>query len=268
MRALEEWLKLYVHPTGVRLFVARETEKAALELGDAEVARWAAEVVAAETITQQLELEWSGQKGQNPNAREDARETDKQLDAALSALYSSLKLSFERLPKDHPHQLKAATILQDVFPMGIQPVTTMVFEQEHSAIDAIIHRLQNKHTLDITALGATVFLEQLVECHTKYGIALSILNQKKLSYDHVKATRAASNRLYIRLILRILARYSEDDHATNTARHKLLKTIEDQEARIAMRNRRHSRKKASPDNSDNNNDPSPNGTSVPTSNDS
>src|SRR5690606_3419025 len=28
-RSVEEWLKMYVHPTGIRLFAARETEKAA-----------------------------------------------------------------------------------------------------------------------------------------------------------------------------------------------------------------------------------------------
>lgn len=234
MRSVEEWLKMYVHPTGIRLFAARETEKAAHALGDAEVAAWAADVVAADTHAQQLELEWLGKKDKNTKVRERAMEVDNQVDRALGGLYNHFTGLRDRLPPGHVHQKMAAALIKDVFPKGVYPITTMPFEQEHSAIDGILEKLANHFAADITTLGATIFFDHLLETHTEYGEVLSILNSEPLTFAAVKAARLTGQRLYSGLVVRILAKYFDDE----VTRNKLLKTIEDQEERIGARNKR------------------------------
>ncbi len=243
MRSVEEWLKMYVHPTGVRLFAARETEKFARALGDAEVAAWAAEAVAADTLTQKLELEWLGKKDVDTNVRDRAMLVDNQVDSALGALYNHFLALRNRLPATNPQQQAAANLIKHVFPKGVRPITTMPFEQEHSAIDSILEQLTTHFAADITALGATIFFDHLVETQAEYTEVLSLLNSEPLVFNEVKVARERGKLLYAGLVLRILAKYFDDEDVRN----KLLKTIEDQEARIGARNKRrysHTSKKA------------------------
>lgn len=234
MRSVEEWMKMYVHPTGIRLFAARETHKAALAIGDATVAGWAQEVIDADTHAQQLELEWLGKKDQNTKVRERAMEVDNQADRALGGLHNHFLSVRDRLAPTNPKRQMAEALLKDVFPKGVYPITVMPFEQEHSAIDGILIKLDQKYAADIVTLGATIFVDNLAEVHTEYGEVLSILHAEPLAFDTVKAARLVGQHLYAGLVVRIIARYFDDPDT----RYQLLKTIEDQEERIAARNRR------------------------------
>lgn len=234
MRSVEEWMKMYVHPTGIRLFAARETLKAAQNIGDNVVAGWAQEVIDADTHAQQLELEWLGKKDKNTKVRERAMDVDNQVDRALGALYNHFLSARDRLAPTNPRRKLAEVIIKDVFPKGVYPITVMPFEEEHSAVGGILTQLNQKYPAEIVTLGATIFVENLAEVHTEYGEVLSILNAEPLAFDTVKAARLVGQHLYAGLVVRIIARYFDDEDT----RYQLLKTIEDQEERIAERNRR------------------------------
>lgn len=102
-----------------------------------------------------------------------ARAADVRIDRAHGAVQSRL-LSYEILSPDHPGRVRASELLERLYPTGLG-FLTLPWPEEHAESERRVQIIEEEELReDLDRLVGEVFVEELLDAHAAYGVALGI----------------------------------------------------------------------------------------------
>jgi hypothetical protein len=175
-----------------------------------------------------IRFDWDNRKKMEPLRRKGAVESDARVDRAISAIFDTAAAYKDFDPSSRYYKL-AVELIEDVFPDGVWPITSVRYELEHIKVNELLERLRGPLAAHVDELNLGLFVDRAERLNDEYGGNLSSLNNQAVDYDDVEAAEHAAIEAYFEVVLVIWAAYI-DDRAT---RARLLAPVEEQNKRIA-----------------------------------
>lgn len=194
-------------------YVARQVrEKLVQEGAPQEIVDRTDECEETATSAQRAQYDWRQKKKAEPRRENRASKIDAKLDQSVSSLFKGLKTQLDLPPDSTRHQL-AREVIDDLFPEGVYPITSLRYEDEHGAVQVMLNRLDAKYSQHISQLGLDEHVALVTDLNDKYGEVLTHTDDSHLTYADVRAARKEANARYRELLVVILAEYVDDDEA-------------------------------------------------------
>lgn len=219
-------LGYYQGSIGSRQFALQKTREIAKKFGNTRLVKKIDDALAAFATAASLELKYLMWKKSNQHARHDAARLDVDLDNAVANLYAFFRLSANRRT-DSPEKALAQAVLDDVFRRGINPITSSLYEEEHSLVNTLVAELKQRHPDARDRLHARPLVEDVVTVNGQFGKALDVLDRETVTYPDVQAQVAKAEHLFNDVTFIVFGDYCDDEDK----RAALLQAIEDQDAR-------------------------------------
>lgn len=245
MYNLGSWINVYRLPSGRRIYAHRAVLKVASERGLTGLVGHLDSAVAHDLKTRELEHEWA--KAKNRTLGPKAFQLDVDLDRALASLFSILD-AFAGSPVGVAFKQPGQKLRDELFPGGVAAVTQLAFEQELTAVEQLLAKMNGPLAGLITELALAGHRDTIQALHNE--LAKEVLAEKPaaVTFDQVRAADERGQELLLETIARVLGSYpssSADDTATRAA---LLAPISDQSADVRRsRQRRRQPSDVNPD---------------------
>ncbi|MFO0592172.1 MAG: DUF6261 family protein [Polyangiaceae bacterium] len=135
---------------------------------------------------------------------------------------------------DAEHRRQIGALLTTIFPTGVVDVINLAYVEEIGAIDRILGVLKNKKNAAlVTELGLNRKVNELAKVAVEYHAALKSEREKEtVSWEQVRAARAAGNDLLLQAVVIILAKHRSSSEEDTAARQELLAPILEQHEAI------------------------------------
>lgn len=248
--SLSALLNLYVFPTGRRLFALRRVGELAQKANAPELAAHCIAALSHDRKCLALEQKWSGivaaRRGKGAPAPckaipMDASAIDPLVDATLTAIRDNAQKQTAGALPDDPIHAVVAGFLKEIYPGGVQAVTSLPYVEELAAVDHILARLdENELSETVKDLGLSRLVKRLATLNEQYRTALASPTPETLAFGEVKAARAAGQEHLLQAVAIILGKHHKSTPADLAARADLLGPILEQNDAIGalMRSRR------------------------------
>ena len=183
----------------------------------------------------QLRYDWQQHNRRDPLARKGAKELDGRIDRTISSLMNGAK-AYTILEGDTEERELAEEFIEQLFSGGVAPITHSTYTEQHADVDALLDRLRNDYATHVQKLNLEMHVDQLEELNEEFGRRLSP-QEETIAYDEVEAAYVEAEDAFHRLLLEIMAEFSED---LATANRVLAPVFEQSE-----RTRRHLQRRGS-----------------------
>ncbi|MBA2663543.1 MAG: hypothetical protein H0U74_14740 [Bradymonadaceae bacterium] len=202
-------------------------------IDDWSLAERVADAFGLVTVASEKRFAWRNRQRVQPLRREGAVQADNDLDHSISGFNDQL-LSFEKLPVGHPLRLCARELRLAVLPLGVFPITSLPFEEQHAATNVLLGKLASEFVDQVQTLNLGPFVENIAMRNQVYGESLSSLGQPGVTYDQVQIAYRAALDGFFTVVLTIWHNHLHDPEA----RASLLAPINEQNLRISRHYRR------------------------------
>jgi tetratricopeptide (TPR) repeat protein len=202
---------LYDLTPSARLHVVRKVLDVLDEVGaeDALVARAeACAQICARAMNRTYD--WRQRKSLAAQSKSTSTELDARLDRALSNTLKFLEVAGD-LPEGHPQQGAAAKVIEDLFPEGVFPITSLPYEDQLGAVEIVLQRLDEDYQDEVELLHMGPHVERLQQAFDAFEEALTYLDGNPLTYDMVLAARTEAAEAYHKLVASLLVAYIDND---------------------------------------------------------
>jgi hypothetical protein len=227
--ALSSLINLYAFSTGRRLFALRQVHKLAKQMSLADLEAHTAAAIKHDHKTHEIELKWSALQHAPQAATADPGKTkriDAQVDRALTAIRDTAQAQIagaEDDDKELAGQIEA--VLKDLFPAGLQAVTTLPYVDELNAVDAIVGKLQGTYAALAGEIGLGRLVKRLAKLAAEYRAAQEASAPSGPRFDDVRAARAEGQERLLQAVAMILGAYPKSSKEHLAARGALLDPI-------------------------------------------
>lgn len=241
--SLSAIFKLYVFPTGRRLFALAQLMSRAKDRDFPELVKHCSGALAHDRGCLALERRWAGlvaeSKGKAPTVPVaddglDATQIDPLVDNTLTAIRDHAISQTAGASPDDPIHATVSGLLREIYPTGVQNVTSLAFVLELAAVDDILAKLQGKELAPVVKeLGLGRLVKRLAELAERYRAALAAPAPETLEFGNVRAARAKGQDLLLEAIALVLGRHHSSSPDDVAGRADLLGPILEQNAEIA-----------------------------------
>lgn len=176
-----------------------------------------------------LQYQWMSHQRLEPLRRQGVMTADNVVDRSVTALYDNVD-SMRRLSPSNPRHQDASALLDALMPLGPGVITGQKFEEEHSAVNVLLRRLDNDFQPLVQRLGLEPFVEELREANQTYARELSSLNNAGVPHSQVNAAFEVAKNDFFAVILTIWAVYLDDQELRN----KILAPVHEQHERLRI----------------------------------
>jgi hypothetical protein len=217
--------------TGRRLFALKKC----LEVAQSGVFPGAVPLIEAaiahDTLTTTLEAAWDRSRHVS-QARGSSMQLDNQIDGLLGFIYSKLSGNIPLFEPDDPLVTASARIIDQLFPEGVHPITTLPFEEQLVKNQTIIDRLNGDLGDAVATTHIGPYVARLESLNDQFRAQLDQSQTQEITYEEVEAARDRGN-LYVRQIAAVvLGNFHQDTEEAAGERQALLKPFLDQAERI------------------------------------
>ena len=222
--SLRSWINLYSFSTGRRLFAFQQVKVLAEEVGFAALAAHLVTAIAHDRTTHVLDRQWDARKAA-PTDGGAVRTIDIDLDRALTGIRDTGVAQQNGLPAGHPTAIAIGEMLIDLFPAGVQVITTAAFIDELAEADRIVEALQGQYAALVAQIGLGLLTARLAELAVTYRQALEKAPPTGLDYGTVRAQREQGQEHLLQAAVMILGKYWGSTAEVVSLRGKLLAPI-------------------------------------------
>jgi hypothetical protein len=223
--ALGSLLNFYSFSTGRRIFALQQVQKIASDTGFKELDAHITPALKHDAKTREIELQWSRIPVAAPRGQAETQRVDALTDRTLTAIRDTAMAQATSADPDDPIGTTVDTFLQEIFPLGVQDVTKMLYVDELSAVDAIVVKLKGKLAPQVVELGLSRLADRLAKLAVEYRAAMEAPESEALSFGTVRAARAQGQEYLLQAVALILGRYYRNTKADVAARQSLLSPI-------------------------------------------
>lgn len=233
---LASFIQLTLFPTGRRLFVLRRLSELAAAKSFSALADLVTQALAHDEQTYDLELRWKSRRAASrpaAKATSELRALDAQVDRTLTAFRDAADaLTRSAQPDESELVDKVDTLLADLFPAGVQAVTSLSYPEEATAVAAIVKKLNTQATATVVAdLGLKRHADRITGLASKYEAALKNATTE-MDFGTLRAARAVGQGYLLQIIALVLGAHHKPDGDDAAARATFLAPIVKQEEAI------------------------------------
>lgn len=185
---------------------------------------------AIELTSEAAEAEYVYQRDRDDSrsARRGAVETDNKLDRTISTIHRIAKAIADS-PAECDEKNCAETLLGEVFPNGVYPITSKKFEEQRMHVRELLDELNGEYREPIETLGLEPQVETLASLYETFDEQLSLADREEVTYDEVQAARAEAREAFYRVVAVVLGDYCDDQEALDD----LMEPVLHQQRKIA-----------------------------------
>lgn len=234
---LSEYINLYNISTGRRLFAFKQVHEAATKRGGAEIAQLAKQGMEHDTQTVALEARYAQSKATpqpETNEPKRSRAVDRMLDSTLSALHGGAEAYLHTHDSASEEYGAAQAFIREAFPQGPGAITRLPYEGELAQVDHLAGLFENKLASHIKALSLEKHAQRLEQLRKEYRVELEKPAPDVVTFDQVRAARAAGQQLLVRLTAKVLGAHGGDSDEDVAARRDLFGPIEQQNRKVGV----------------------------------
>ena len=229
---VEDFIQLYVLPSGRAIYALRKVVEAAVALEEPVLAAVAGEALAQAEDVRRLELT-SREVQQLPLYGPAARELDGLVDGTLKGIEGLLKVH-SQLDPTSPEGQSATRLLGALFGRGLQAITSLTYLEEAESVRLMLERLTGDLAEDAGRVGLLPFITRLKTQNDAFMAEITRAPKAEgPTWDEIRAARAGLAQSLAKLVVRCLARFVEEDAASVAARTALLDPIAEQQRALA-----------------------------------
>ncbi len=243
-------LDLYLFPTGRRLHALGRVARRAKAAGFTELAKHCQTAVAHDRGCLALERRWAGVAAESrakgaqatgADAPAAASKADALVDRTLTAIRDHAGAQAAGAAPDDPIHATVAAFLKEIFPAGVQQVTSQPYVEELASVEHILTQLQGKAmAATIEELGLQRLVKRLAGHAEQYRAALHAPTPEVITFGQVKAAKVEGQENLLEAVAIILGKHHRRTPGDVAARTDLLGPILEQNEIIGatMRARR------------------------------
>jgi hypothetical protein len=237
--SLESLIKLYVFPTGRRLFALQQVLKLALAQGFGELTAHCQAAIQHDQATLVIERRYAGEPAA-PGTNPAAQRLDALVDRTLTAIRDHAVAQTEGAPESDPVHAEVAGFLKVVYPTGVSAITSLGYVEELAAVDQIVGLFQGDLAASVTSLGLDRLATRLADLAGQYREALEAPPPSLITYGKVREARAEGQGLLLEAVAIILGKHHKRTAEGTADRLTLLAPILKQDEAIGayLRSRR------------------------------
>lgn len=176
----------------------------------------------------EIKYVWDRTKDDQTSARRGAVETDNKIDRVISTIHNIAKTTAES-PAECEEKDVAETLVEEVFPNGVFPITSKDFEAQRMHVQELLEELNGGYREAVEKLGLGSQVEALESLYETFDEQLSIADHEEVTYDEVQAARAEAREAFYRVVAVVLGNYCDDQEALDD----LMEPILHQQRKIA-----------------------------------
>jgi len=246
--SLSSLFNLYAFSTGRRLFALRQVQKLAKDMAFPELETHAAMAIKHDKKTRELDHQWSAIPGaalkptttKTAKKPTDAQRVDALVDRTLTSIRNAAVAQAEGADPDDDIAGNVEAFLNEIFPAGVQAVTTLPFVDELSVVDNIVTMLKGKLAATVTDLGLNRLANRLSKLAVEYRAAQETPAPLELDFGTVRAARAQGQDYLLQAVAQIVGKYYGNTNEHTSARSTLLAPIlkQNEAIRLYLRSRR------------------------------
>lgn len=222
-------------PTGRRVFVLTQAMENASAIKDKTArAAFVAELEAWLDLnrdTAQLEQQWARQKGEEVPVVETVLAADNAFDAAMGGFNQTVRQSLKLTARPQKLRTQTQAMLLDVFPQGVQAVTSLDLPGEVMAGQAIVKKLKGDWGSTIKAAGLMEWVAELESSIATLDARLKARGAKgmKLDWADVAAAQGRGQQTLRQYVATVVGSWKTDREADTKMRHVFLAPLAEQQ---------------------------------------
>jgi hypothetical protein len=226
---LENLFNLYVLSTGRRTFALQQMKPVAADLGQKALVTMINQALDHETKTLKLEARWEASGFVADPQR--VRKVDAKVDRTLSAIRDTAQAQANAAETGDPLQATAQELIGQLFPAGVQAVSSMPYVEELAAVDTMLKQMKGALARHVADLGLERLMNRLAELAKEYREAQEEKRGSEVSFGDVRSARAIGHRKLLQIVAVILGTHYDDSAEDVRLRTALLTPmLEQQEA--------------------------------------
>jgi hypothetical protein len=202
---LDSLFNLYVLSTGRRTFVLQQMKPIAAELEQKSLVTMINRALEHETKTLKLEAKWEA-SGYASDPQK-VKKVDAKVDRALSALRDSALAASQAAEQGDPIQATAQELIGQIFPGGVQAVSSTPYVEELAAVDTMVMQLRGPLARHVEDLGLERFVKRLAELAKEYREAQEEKRGNEVNFGDVRAARALGQELLLQAVAVVLGTF-------------------------------------------------------------
>jgi hypothetical protein len=211
--SISEWLSIYQLPIGAIGFCIAQMLIILRRLGNQEAIELAEKADKKHDVAAQLKYDWEQLKEQDPVASEGTREVDDRIDRTLSLIHQGAEVYTGLEGSSRKKQL-ADEFVDELFPSGVFPITSMSFTEQHDAVVTLTDRLNGEFSEHVDELELRPLVDQLENLNDEFGDLLEA-DADRVVYDEVEAAYKEAEEAFHRLIVQVMGDYADDMETFN-----------------------------------------------------
>ncbi len=176
-----------------------------------------------------LQFQWMSKQRLEPLRRQGVMNADNVVDRAISALYDAADTPRKLSPTNPRHQ-DAEALLSQLMPLGPGVITSLRFEDEHSAVNVMLRRLDTEFLPIVQRLSLEPYIEELREANQIYARELSSLDNTGITHAQVTDASQIAKDDFFAVILTVWALFLDD----KSLRNQILAPIHEQNERLRL----------------------------------
>jgi hypothetical protein len=182
-------------------------------LGNQEAIELAEKADKKHSVAAQLKYDWEQQKQQDPVANDGARELDDEIDRTLSLIYQGAEVYTGIKAESRKSEL-ADEFIDELFPSGVYPITSLSFAEQHDAVDTLLGRLNGEFTEHLEEMNLVELVDQLAELNDEFEELLEA-DADQVVYDEVEAAYREAEEAFHKVIVQVMGEYADDMETFN-----------------------------------------------------
>jgi hypothetical protein len=217
------FLALYKYSLGSLKYILTRTRERLEELGNQEAIELVDEALEKHEIAVDADYQWNQTKREDRLKRQGTVKLDDKIDETLSSILNVVE-GFTKMPDGSEQCDCAEEIIEEFFPEGVYPVTSMPFDDQHTHVDGLVRRMREDYPDHMEELNLTGLVDRLDELNEEFGRKLDPVGG--VEYDEVQAAYTEAEDAFHRAFVNILDAYSDDMETLNYVLEPLMEQRE------------------------------------------
>lgn len=228
--SLEGLFKLYVLSTGRRTFALQQMKPIAADLEQKALVTMINRALEHESKTLKLEAKWEASGYVADPQR--VRKVDAKVDRTLSAIRDTASAQANAAEPGDPLQATAHELIGQLFPAGVQAVSSMPYVEELVAVETMLKQMKGPLARHVADLGLERLMGRLAELAKEYRQAQEDKRETEVDFGDVRGARATGHRHMLEIVAVTLGTYYDESPKHVQTRSALLKPILDQQEAV------------------------------------
>lgn len=224
---LEERLAMYQPKVSSMQYSTSEVKRKLSDYDDQRLEEIVQEAVEDIDHAAELEFAWNTSKSARSDARAGSVETDNKIDRTISSIHRVAK-AIADAPGESTKKEYAQRLVDEVFPEGVYPITSVEFQEQRMHVDELLEKLTGEYADCIDALGLNDELATLQDLQETFREQLSMVDHEAVTFDQVQAARVEARESFYRMVAVIMGNYCDQPEAFRD----LMEPIDQQQEKI------------------------------------